>query len=154
MQIIHRGERRDAREREGNNCEASCGTCQPFYMVLFFPFFFVRSLLSIFIDRSSYALCIECLSLRIYGNSTHEKGRNYVSHAMHNPLVPPSLSPRLCRTHTRISLFFSCAEIHGRVEEVESEPLVAIENREKTSVLKTFFVATCTCICVITICTT
>lgn len=60
---------------------------------------------------------------------------------MHTPLVPPSLSPRLCRTHTRISLFFSCAEIHGRVEEVESEPLVAIENREKKSVLKTFFVA-------------
>jgi len=68
MQIIHRGERRDAcaREREGNNCEASCATCQPFYMVFFFSFFFIRSL-SIFIDRSSYALCIECLSLCIYG---------------------------------------------------------------------------------------
>jgi len=41
MQIIHRGERRDActREREGNNCEASCATCQPSYMMFFFFFF-------------------------------------------------------------------------------------------------------------------
>jgi len=110
-----------------------------------FFFFFFRSLLSILIDRFSYAPCIECLSLRIYGNRTHEKGRNYVSHAMHASLALPSLS--VVRRKIRISFFFLARKFTVASKKLKANPSWRRSKIEKKVLLKTFFVTICTCMC-------
>lgn len=143
MQIIHRGERRDARacEREGNNCEASCATCQPFYVMFFFLFFSseVYRFLSIF----PHTHCASSVFRSAFTVTEHTKKGEITFRTRCTPPLSHLLSFSLVgRTHAFLFFFFPRAEIHGRTEEVASEPLGAIENRKK-SLLKTFFVATC-----------
>lgn len=96
-----------AREREGNNCEASCGTCQPFYMVLFF-LFFSSEVSYRFLSIVPRTHCASSVFHSIFMVTVHTKKGEITFRTRCTPPLSHLLFLHVSvgRTHTRISLFF------------------------------------------------